>query len=719
MTNFLPTNSKIRSKQCWPILLLALLLVLCLVYGSSGGGVVFAGNPPGQPQAGNGIIDLTGRDWDKSGTVNLDGYWEFYWSQLLEPEDFQGREKPEKSGLIPVPGTWNRFQVDGANAGGDGYATYRLTLKTGVHDNLLGIKLPRIFTAYKLWVDDELLASAGEVGTSRESMTPQYLPQVAIFEPAGESTELIIQTSNFYHRSGGILESIEIGDQKKIRDIREISIAGELFIAGALLIMGIYHLALFLFRKKEISSLIFSLYSLTIATRTVLVGEIFFIHLVSGFNWEVAHNLSTLAYYLGVPLFVMFLRSLFPQEVTLRVVRLTQLVGLTFALLVVLTPAKVFTLFNPAYQLFTMLILPYLIYVVISAIRHKRQGAKIIGIGAIIVVITTLNDIIFLSVILNDYEVPLLRSIVTSGNMSSWGLLTFVFAQSIVLAMNFSQAFTRVEEVSSELHDLNISLEQKVKSRTANLEKTNRELENANQELHKMESFRRDFLANISHDLRSPMTSIKGYVDAILDGIVKEPEEQQKYLQIVQQKTIRLDQLTRELFELARLESREVELNPVPIKAEEFMDNIYNKYVLDLEKQGLDLQVKHPPSFSPQANIDSPTVDVDMEKIEKAFNNLIGNAAHHTSASGRITIGYEVEEEKVLFFVEDTGTGIDQADMPHIFDRFYQGKYSHKDQTDRSGLGLAITREIIEYHGGRIWAENNSGPGTTFYFTLA
>ena len=163
-------------------------------------------------------------------------------------------------------------------------------------------------------MNGELIASAGTVGSSRETMTPQYLPQVALFEPQPGENEIIIHVSNYYHRSGGLLEALILGNEKQITGIREKSIAYELFLFGSLIIIGIYHIALFFFIKKDKAPLYFGLFCLLIGIRTLLVGERFFIYLFPDFSWEAAHKFQTLAFYLGVPLIIMFFNSVFPED---------------------------------------------------------------------------------------------------------------------------------------------------------------------------------------------------------------------------------------------------------------------------------------------------------------------------------------------------------------------------------------------------------------------
>ncbi len=427
-----------------------------------------------------GILDLT--NWQLDEPIGLDGQWEFYSSRLLEPGDLRGTIR--KSGYIDIPCSWNRAEFNGKNLTGDGFATYRLRIK--IRENRrLGLKIPRIFTSYKLWVNGELIASAGVVGKSRRASLAQYLPQVAFFEAQQGENEIVIQVSNFYHRSGGILESIIIGSEKQILDKRYRSIAFELFLFGSLMIIGIYHLALFLFRKKDYSPLYFGLFCIFVGMRTALVGERFFIYLFPNFSWEVAHKMQTLTFYLGVPLILIFFHSLFPADFSQKLVRIVRTIALAFAGVVLFTPAKIFTVINPLYQVFAILVIVYIVFVFVKKLKCRDQGIGFIVLGAFALIITSLNDIFFLSIVLNDHSSSFLRSLVKTGYLSSVGQLIFVFAQSLALAQKFSHAFKNEEIITAQLKEMNINLDKLVIKRTEDLEKSRKQIEEQKAELEK------------------------------------------------------------------------------------------------------------------------------------------------------------------------------------------------------------------------------------------
>ncbi|MGI6227607.1 MAG: sensor histidine kinase [Peptococcales bacterium] len=696
-----------------PLVTLLLVMILLLI------GSLHPVEAEEKPKAVNGILDLTDLNWQQGGIVAIDGEWEFYWQKLLTPEDFQNANIAPQRELITVPMTWNKYVGNGEKKSGNGYATYRLLINLP-DDQILGIKIPRIFTSYNLWINGKLIASNGQVDVNKDQMVPQYLPQIKYFKPETNTSELVIQVANFRHRSGGILESLLLGPQLQISELRTKNIAFELFLFGSLFIIGFYHLILFFFRTKDKSTLYFGIFTLLISIRTLLVGEIFFINLFPNFNWEIAHKLQTSAFYLGVPFLFMFLKSIFPDDLSTKINRFIQIFGFSFALLVFLTPAKIFTLFNPIYQLFTLiLVIPSCLYVVFFACYKKREGSYLICVGLIILILFGVNDIIFLSVILNDSGAHFLRNFVTRGNLSSWGLLAFVFAQSLVLAKKFSKSFTKVELITEKLQELNEGLEDKIKQRTFALEASKKELEKAYLAVSKSEKSRQLFIQNISHDLRTPLTSIKGYVEAILHGIVKEPGQQKKYLERVIDKVTNINHLVQELIDLSQLEARDIKLNFQLIPIKTLIEEIVENRSLDMKTTTAKFHTNCP-SGQKIEWAEHLWTKVDIEKWKRVLTNLLGNALKYTPENGQITLNFSLTDnkEKLLFEIADTGIGISPEDLAHVFDRFYKVSKVRQASHDGSGLGLAISKEIVEYHGGEIWVESELGKGSSFFFTL-
>lgn len=232
------------------------------------------------------------------------------------------------------------------------------------------------------------------------------------------------------------------------------------------------------------------------------------------------------------------------------------------------------------------------------------------------------------------------------------------------------------------------------------------------QQLAHNDAQRRELLANISHDLRTPLASIRGYLETILlKQRSLDATEMRNYLEVATRQCDRLHRLVNDLFQLTKLEAHDVALQREPFSVAELAQDVAQKFALKLESQGLRLKTEIPE--------DLPLVDGDVGLLERCFDNLIENAVRHTPSGGVLRIVLERGKPSgVTVRVSDTGTGIDERDLTRIFDRFYQADRNEASAGGGAGLGLAITKHIIELHGARIEVQSRVGKGTAFAFTL-
>lgn len=227
-------------------------------------------------------------------------------------------------------------------------------------------------------------------------------------------------------------------------------------------------------------------------------------------------------------------------------------------------------------------------------------------------------------------------------------------------------------------------------------------------ELSRLEESRRSFVANVSHELRSPMTCMKGYVQAMMDGTIPQ-EDMPRYLQIVMDETQRLTDLVKDLLDLSRLESGKFPLTIAPFDANELMRRKLITFEPRISEKNIEVDV---------ALADDPLyVRGDANRINQVVSNLIDNAIKFMNGSERrLTVGTRQEGKKVFFTVQDNGDGISQEDLPYIFERFYKADKAHTSGMG-TGLGLSICQRIMQQHGTEITVKSKSGE-TVFEFAL-
>ena len=232
-------------------------------------------------------------------------------------------------------------------------------------------------------------------------------------------------------------------------------------------------------------------------------------------------------------------------------------------------------------------------------------------------------------------------------------------------------------------------------------------IEKLNQEKQELEQMRRELVANVSHDLRTPLASIHGYIETLLmkkDSLDEETKE--KYLNTTLQSTQKLKTLVDELFELSKIESKERKLNIETFSVKELAFDVVSHFKREAEEMKIQIAVDSSENIS--------LVKADLALIDRTFQNLIGNAVKYCTEGDKINVGIREANGKVVISISDTGSGISEEDLPHLFNRFFKGKSSKPG----TGLGLAIVKGILELHESEYKVESKLGEGTRFTFTL-
>lgn len=236
------------------------------------------------------------------------------------------------------------------------------------------------------------------------------------------------------------------------------------------------------------------------------------------------------------------------------------------------------------------------------------------------------------------------------------------------------------------------------------------QLQAADHKQRELESLRRDLIAWVSHDLQTPLTSMRAILEALSDGMVEDPETVKRYLNTAQRDVRSLSSLIDDLFQMAQLDAGGFPLHRAEASLGDLISDTLESFA-ELAKQS---------EVMLEGNVDSDVdpVHMDTQAIGRVLNNLIGNALRHTPLKGRVSVWVRRTGQGVEVTVSDTGEGIRAADLPYIFERFYRGEKSRNRGTGGSGLGLAIARSIVQAHGGDIRVDSEIGKGTQFTFSI-
>ncbi|MBU4305152.1 MAG: cell wall metabolism sensor histidine kinase WalK [Candidatus Omnitrophica bacterium] len=228
-------------------------------------------------------------------------------------------------------------------------------------------------------------------------------------------------------------------------------------------------------------------------------------------------------------------------------------------------------------------------------------------------------------------------------------------------------------------------------------------------EMRRLETMRRDFIANASHELKTPLTSITGFVETLLNGALEDKKHNRDFLLIIQKHAQRLNNLVNDLLSLSHLESKSIVLEKGNYNLHRQMEEILSGFKVQIDKKALDVKNELPQSLM---------ATVDREQIGHVFTNLIDNAVKFNKDNGFLKIYAEEEPDKIRITVENSGEGIPAKDIPRIFERFYRVDKARSHKLGGTGLGLSIVKHIVELHAGTVGVESTEGFGAKFWFTL-
>jgi PAS domain S-box-containing protein len=343
--------------------------------------------------------------------------------------------------FVKVPGYWNRYEIEGKKLPGKGYATYRLKILLPERCPRLAMKYLSMGTAFTVYLNGKGLSSAGVPGKDVKTTIPRYYPHVVSFQPDSALVDMILHVSNFHHRRGGADEVIRLGGEKQIREMRERYLAFDLFLFGSIFIIALYHFGLFVLRKKDLSALYFGIFCLLIAIRLLTTGERYLTHMFPNIGWSLMIRLEYLSIYLSIPSFMLFMRSLFSEDFSRRIAHFVVIVCMALSLIVIMTPAEIFTQTLPVSHLILLIALAYGVYILVISTFRKREGAFIFLIGFVILSLTAVNDMLHV------------EKIIQTGYFAPFGLFIFIFLQAFLLSLRFSGALSAVEEQHLELRE--------------------------------------------------------------------------------------------------------------------------------------------------------------------------------------------------------------------------------------------------------------------------
>jgi signal transduction histidine kinase len=641
----------------------------------------------------NGAVDLSSL---VQPIYSLEGEWEFYRNQLLTSEQIQ--QSAYKPDLIQITVPWKKQHAVNPLLDQTHYGTYKLRMKLAPTEvgQERALYISDIASAYFVWIDGTSRGGIGKVGMSLEAEEPKSRAELIFFEPKSEEVTIIIQASNFTSRNEGTFKAMRYGDADKI--VGQM-ITNQLMAAvtiGGLLILGLYHLVIYIIRKKDRSTLYIGLLAVDIGVRGWIRSTYLIDLIVPNMSWEVIVKLDYITGYLAYLFLALLMNTMYPQESNRRMLLVSHVFTTVLCLYIILSPATTYTrTLSIQFTLMFVISIFTVGYVCVMAVKRRREGAVVNLIGYLIIAIASVNDVL------------LYQRMVDTTELLYEAIFLFILLQAIIISYRYSRLF----------HNnilLNQTLEQKVDERTVDLYSKNEQLAN-------MQRSRAEMMANISHDMGSPITGIQMNMQLLKEGLIQQ-EQQPQFVQSLLDKVAQIKRLNDDLFELSVIESGQIGFQFKRAALNSFLEHLVRKLSSDLNNEGMQLQVGH--TDAEAYNLDA-WIHIDALRINLVIDKFISNAINfngnlHTSIVVNFRIiaanaNNSTTPYDVVIEVKDHGPGIADDQLPHVFDRFYM---KSEGNVNGSGLGLAIVKEIVERHQGRVDVVSKLEEGNTFSFTL-
>lgn len=611
------------------------------------------------PLAINGVIDFRNQSFEEE--IPLNGQWLFYWKQLLDPNE----NKLPAGHLVDFPSLWTDITADDEKLPAFGYATYKLKVLLPSTSRPLSIVMPHTYSAYSLYINGVLFAANGTVSTSKKDFIPYWQEKIIDLPSGTAALDLTLQIANFAHQRGGVAEKIFIGQKEQVVLERQGSDAIDLMLTGCLFMGGIFFLGLYLVGNKDKAILFFALFSIVYSYRIIGADNYVLHKLIPNLSWNLTIRLEYITLYLGIGLFGVFTRYLYPKDCHKNVALVVCTLCFSFAVLSLFLPPYYFTQLLLPFIFVSIFCLFYIPYIYTVAYRRKRPGSIYTLVSSIALMVTFSISLLHYWNLIPPYQL-----------LNFACFISFFFLQSLILS----------HRVYFMLKKARFEAEQGLKAKS-------------------------EFLSTMSHEIRTPLNAVIGMSHLLLKNDPREDQVEQ--LDVMLFSANNLLNIVNDILDFNKIEAGKISFEHIEMDIMGIAKNIVAALKISALEKNIDLRLKIDDSLKNR-------VFGDPTRVSQVITNLVHNSIKFTMA-GYVQLDVAVQEQNethisLLIKIKDTGMGISKEKQKIIFERYTQADSSTSRAFGGSGLGLAISKRILELQGSFLSVNSEEGNGAEFYF---
>ena len=624
------------------------------------------------PQAINGELDLTLWNFTEKGTLPLDGEWEFYPNELITPavdnNPFQAYQA--KMEIIDVPGSWNEHQTDQKSTNHVG--TYRLLVNVP-SDDIYGIKTNKIHYANQLFMNGKLVGSSGVPSKYSDEYDPNLQMYMSTAPSEQKQLEIVFHVANNTYPTGGIVNSVDFGTAKAIERLRDSDRTADAVLISGYILLGVFYIGTYLRRKQEQYFLFFSLLCFTMSIYLSMLNERLIDLVIPNLSLVELTNMQLSAAHVAIFLFLLFVYEFFKEQSNKKmVIVISFIIGLDaiqyiFPALVDFFLGNIPVLTKQILAISTLSIACiYIAAILIKAFFNRKEESEYM-----LVVVTTILCYAFLLII----------ELLFNTSIGRLPLVLF-FIMMYCLTLLMGDRSQRTYEFANQLSN----------------------------ELLIQDQLKDEFLAKTSLQLDAPLQSISQVSQSLMEGRSGPLRmNQHENVMLIHNISTRLINIVSDLLDASKIKQGEMNFQPTPTRVNVIKSVVDEMNVLIPSHKRVKILNKIPN--------DLPPIYIDEQRFKQIVFNLVHNAISFTE-DGEITISAYAVEDAIQIEVADTGIGIPAEDVERIFSSFYQAKNKLNEQSTGLGLGLTISKQLVELSGGEMGVSSTPGEGAIFKFSI-